>query len=107
MIPRRQLLGAILNSIAVAVPATVIPILIAALRPMALRDGLHRQAFFFIIVVALLVVPLQIALVPILRDYARINLNGTFRRSGWRIPVLACRWPSFALQLHSHHAARF
>jgi alpha-glucoside transport system permease protein len=29
-------------------------------------------------VVALLVVPLQIALVPILRDYASLNLNGTF-----------------------------
>jgi alpha-glucoside transport system permease protein len=29
-------------------------------------------------VVALLVVPLQIALVPVLRDFARINLNGTF-----------------------------
>jgi alpha-glucoside transport system permease protein len=32
----------------------------------------------FILVVALLVVPLQIALVPILRDYTRLNLNGTF-----------------------------
>ena len=27
---------------------------------------------------ALLVVPLQIALVPILKDYSRLNLNGTF-----------------------------
>jgi alpha-glucoside transport system permease protein len=29
-------------------------------------------------VVALLVVPLQIALVPILRDYSRLGINGTF-----------------------------
>lgn len=32
----------------------------------------------FIMVVALLVVPLQIALIPILKDYIRIDLNGTF-----------------------------
>jgi alpha-glucoside transport system permease protein len=36
-----------------------------------------RKAFFTM-VVALLVVPLQIALVPILRDYVKIQLNGTF-----------------------------
>ncbi len=32
----------------------------------------------FIIVVALLVVPLQIALIPVLRAYLAIDLNGTF-----------------------------
>ena len=32
----------------------------------------------FVLVVALLVVPLQIALVPILRDYKRLEINGTF-----------------------------
>ena len=32
----------------------------------------------FIGVVVLLVVPLQIALVPILRDYTKLNLNGTY-----------------------------
>ena len=36
-----------------------------------------RKALF-VLVVALLVVPLQVALVPILRDYAALNLNGTF-----------------------------
>ncbi len=57
----------------------MIPILIAAFAAygFAWMDFTGRR-FFFIIVVALLVVPLQIALVPILRDYARINLNGTF-----------------------------
>jgi alpha-glucoside transport system permease protein len=33
---------------------------------------------FFIVVIALLVVPLQIALLPILRDYTTLSLNGTF-----------------------------
>jgi alpha-glucoside transport system permease protein len=32
----------------------------------------------FIAVVAMLVVPLQIALIPILRDYTALDLNGTF-----------------------------
>ncbi len=79
VIPGDNFWGAILNSIAVAVPATGIPILIAACAAygFAWMDFTGRR-FFFIIVVALLVVPLQIALVPILRDYARINLNGTF-----------------------------
>jgi alpha-glucoside transport system permease protein len=33
---------------------------------------------FFILIVGLLVVPLQLALVPILRDYNSLGLNGTF-----------------------------
>ncbi len=36
------------------------------------------RKFLFTLVVALLVVPLQIALVPILQDYTKLNLNGTF-----------------------------
>ena len=32
----------------------------------------------FAMVVALLVVPLQIAIVPVLQDFTKINLNGTF-----------------------------
>lgn len=71
--------GAFLNSIAVAVPSTIIPILIAAFAAygFAWMDFPGRKALFTI-VVALLVVPLQIALVPILQDYTRLNLNGTF-----------------------------
>jgi alpha-glucoside transport system permease protein len=36
------------------------------------------RKLFFAIVVAMLVVPLQIALVPILRAYVKLNLNGEF-----------------------------
>lgn len=71
--------GAFLNSLAVTIPATVIPILVAAFA----AYGFAWMTFpgrrtFFIMVVALLVVPLQIALVPILRDYVKLDLNGTF-----------------------------
>jgi alpha-glucoside transport system permease protein len=71
--------GAFLNSLAVAVPATIIPILIAAFAAFGFAWlNFPGRKFFFTIVVALIVVPLQIALVPILQDYTRLNLNGTF-----------------------------
>ncbi len=70
---------AFLNSLAVAIPSTVIPILIAAFAAYGFAwMSFPGRRVFFTIVVALLVVPLQIALVPILRDYKSIELNGTF-----------------------------
>ena len=70
---------AFLNSIAVAVPATIIPILIAAFAAFGFAWlNFPGRRMMFIGVVALLVVPLQIALVPILRDYTRLDLNGTY-----------------------------
>mgnify|MGYP001094651475 FL=1 len=71
--------GAFLNSIAVAVPATIIPILIAAFAAYGFAwMNFPGRKILFIIVVALLVVPLQLALVPILRDYTKLDLNGTY-----------------------------
>jgi alpha-glucoside transport system permease protein len=73
-----NLYGAFLNSIAVTVPATIIPIMIAAFAAYGFAWlNFPGRKFFFSIVVALLVVPLQIALVPILQDYTKIGLNGT------------------------------
>jgi alpha-glucoside transport system permease protein len=71
--------NAFLNSITVTVPATVIPILIAAFAAYGFAwMRFPGRKFLFILVVALLVVPLQVALVPILRDYVALRLNGTF-----------------------------
>ncbi|MCQ6562094.1 carbohydrate ABC transporter permease [Paenibacillus mendelii] len=67
------------NTVAVSVPATVIPILIASFAAYAfawLRFPGRRT--FFVVIVALLVVPLQVALIPILRDYTSLGLNGTY-----------------------------
>jgi alpha-glucoside transport system permease protein len=74
-----NLVRAFLNSITVTIPAVVIPILIAAFAAygFAWVDFPGRK-IFFTIVVALLVVPLQIALIPILRDYLKLQINGTF-----------------------------
>jgi alpha-glucoside transport system permease protein len=71
--------GAFINSLVVTVPATVIPILIAAFAAYGFAwMRFPGRRLFFIVVVALLVVPLQIALVPILRDYVKLELNGTY-----------------------------
>jgi len=74
-----NLLGSFLNSIAVAVPATIIPILIAAFAAYGFAWlNFPGRKLLFTIVVALLVVPLQIALVPIVQDYTKLDLNGTY-----------------------------
>jgi alpha-glucoside transport system permease protein len=74
-----NLVGAFINSLTVTIPATVIPILIAAFAAYGFAwMNFPGRRILFIIVVALLVVPLQIALVPILRDYVGLELNGTF-----------------------------
>ena len=79
VVPGDNMNSAFLNSLSVAVPSTVIPILIAAFAAYAFAwMKFPGRRGMFIMVVALLVVPLQIALVPILRDYKALNLNGTF-----------------------------
>lgn len=71
--------GAFLNSLAVTIPGTIIPILIAAFAAFGFAWlNFPGRNIFFTIIVGLLVVPLQIALVPILKDYVRLGLNGTF-----------------------------
>ena len=77
--PGQNLSQAFLNSLAVSIPSTVIPILIAAFAAYAFAwMRFPGRRGMFILVVGLLVVPLQIALVPILRDYNTLKLNGTF-----------------------------
>jgi len=74
-----NLTRAFLNSLAITIPATLIPILIAAFAAYGFAwMRFPGRKIIFIGMIALLVVPLQIALVPILRDYVTLNLNGTF-----------------------------
>jgi alpha-glucoside transport system permease protein len=71
--------NAFLNSLVVSLPATVIPILIAAFAAYAFTFmQFPGRDFFFVIIVGLLVVPLQIGLVPLLKIYGDLNLQGTF-----------------------------
>jgi alpha-glucoside transport system permease protein len=71
--------NAFLNSLAVAVPATVIPIAIAAFAAYAFSWMEFRGRYvMFVGVVALLVVPLQMALIPILRLYNNGGVVGRY-----------------------------
>jgi alpha-glucoside transport system permease protein len=70
---------AFINSLVVTIPATVIPITIAAFAAYAFAwIKFPLRGFLFAVVVGLLVVPLQMAFIPVLRLYADIQLNGTF-----------------------------
>lgn len=67
------------NSLLVSIPSVVIPITIAAFAAYAFAWlKFPGRDVFFAIVVVLMVVPLHTALIPILRMYTNINLNGTF-----------------------------
>jgi alpha-glucoside transport system permease protein len=70
---------AFLNSILVTIPATILPILIAAFAAYAFA-WLHfpMRTWIFALLVGLQVVPLQMTLIPISRLYAQLGLNGTF-----------------------------
>jgi alpha-glucoside transport system permease protein len=70
---------AFINSLAIALPATFIPILIAAFAAYAftfmqfpLRDTM------FIVIVSLLIVPNFVAMVPLLQIYSRLGIGGSF-----------------------------
>jgi alpha-glucoside transport system permease protein len=70
---------AFLNSLVISIPSTLIPILVASFAAYALAwMRFPGRDLLLIIVVALLVVPLQMTLIPILRLYNRLQLAGTF-----------------------------
>jgi len=75
-----QGLGAnFVNSLFITIPATVIPIFVAAFAAYAFAwmDFPFRNVLF-VIVVGLLVVPLQTTFVPILQVFKIFGINGTF-----------------------------
>ncbi|MFN8029192.1 MAG: carbohydrate ABC transporter permease [Dermatophilaceae bacterium] len=70
---------AFINSLVVTVPATIIPILIAAFAAYAFTFMEWKgRDIVFVIIVGLLVVPNQVALVPLLKLYSNLGMNGTF-----------------------------
>lgn len=74
-----NLLTAVVNTIAVALPATVIPILIAAFAAYGFAwIRFPGRRWLFVLTIGLMGVPLQVSLIPVLRDYIKIGLNGTY-----------------------------
>ena len=73
------LFDAFLNSLIVTIPATVIPITLAAFAAYGFAWTKFRgRSFLFAMVVGLLVIPLQMSLVPLLRVYGSLDLVGSF-----------------------------
>lgn len=70
---------AFLNSLIISIPATVMPIAIATFAAYALAwMAFPGRQIIFMAIVALLVVPLQMTLIPVLRVYNDLGLAGTF-----------------------------
>jgi len=70
---------AFVNSLTIAIPATVIPITIAAFAAYAfswMRFPFRNS--LFLLLVGLLAVPLQVTLIPVLQIFTRTGLTGTF-----------------------------
>jgi alpha-glucoside transport system permease protein len=68
-----------INSVAIALPATFIPLLVAAFAAYAFTFMEFKgRDFLFLTTVSLLVVPNFVALVPMLRIYKDLGIGGTF-----------------------------
>ncbi|MEY5018065.1 MAG: hypothetical protein RL431_1114 [Actinomycetota bacterium] len=74
VLSRDDMFGSFVNTVVVAVPSTVLPILIAAFAAYAFTFIEFRgREIYFAVVVALMVVPLQAALVPVVRGLRAIK----------------------------------
>ncbi len=96
---------AFINSFIVSIPATVIPITVAAFAAYAfawMRFPLRIP--LFILVVGLLVVPLQMALIPVLQIFSALGLSGQFlgiwlAHTGFGLPLAVFLLYNFISQL--------
>lgn len=71
--------NAFANSLAVTIPSVAIPITVAAFAAYAFSwMDFPGRTVLFAVVVGLIVVPLQMALIPILQIYNRFDITGTF-----------------------------
>jgi alpha-glucoside transport system permease protein len=79
VIERADIGTAFVNTLAITLPATIIPILIAAFAAYSFTFmKFPGRDLLLILIVGLLVVPTQVALVPLLQIYGSLGLNGTF-----------------------------
>jgi alpha-glucoside transport system permease protein len=79
VLTRNNLGTSFLNSLIISIPATVIPIMIAAFAAYAFAwMSFPGRDILFVLVVGLLVVPLQAALIPVLQLSVNLGIVGTF-----------------------------
>ena len=92
VLTRNNIGTSFLNSLIISIPATVIPIMIAAFAAYAFAwMDFPGRDILFVLVVGLLVVPLQAALIPVLQLSVNLGIAGTSRPSGSRTRPSDCR----------------
>ncbi len=85
---------AFLNSLTITLPATLLPILLAALAAYSFAWMKFRgRNTMFMIVVGLMVIPLQMTFIPILSIFAKLRVAGTFpaiwlAHAGYGMPLM-------------------
>jgi alpha-glucoside transport system permease protein len=79
LLNREGMARAFLNSLVVTIPATILPILLAALGAYAFAWlDFRGRTWMFVALVGLQIVPLQMTLVPIAQLYSRLGMEGSF-----------------------------
>jgi alpha-glucoside transport system permease protein len=79
LLNREGVARAFLNSLLVTIPATILPILMAALAAYAFAWlDFRGRTWMFAALVGLQIVPLQMTLVPIAQLYSRLGMEGSF-----------------------------
>jgi alpha-glucoside transport system permease protein len=99
------LFDALINSLIVTVPSTIIPITLAAFAAFGFAWLKFRgRSLLFGVMVGLIVVPLQLALVPLLKIYQSAELTGSFlgiwlAHTGFGLPLAVFLLYNFISQL--------
>ncbi|MCD6574918.1 carbohydrate ABC transporter permease [Candidatus Aerophobetes bacterium] len=84
---------AFLNSFIITIPSTIIPLVVALFAAYALAwMRFFARPFIFMVMIALLVVPLQLTFIPILYIFNKLSLAGTFpgiwlAHTGYGLPL--------------------
>lgn len=85
---------AFLNSLKITLPASILPILLAAMAAFAFALlPLRGKRPLMVLLVALIVVPIQVTFVPLLRLYNGVDLSGTYlgvwlAHTGYGLPLM-------------------
>ncbi len=93
------------NSIIIAVPGTLLPIFVAAVAAYAFAwMRFPGRRLVLVLVIALLVVPIQVTIIPVLRLFTLVHLAGTFpaiwlAHTGYGLPFAIFLLHSFFSQL--------
>jgi alpha-glucoside transport system permease protein len=79
VITQQGLGTAFLNSLIISIPGTIIPVFVASFAAFAFAWlKFPGRDWIFLAIVALLVVPAQLALIPVLQLFTNVGISGTF-----------------------------